>query len=74
MFDLRGKVAVLTGATMWLGRDMAEVFAENGCDIIITSRTKEKADKAAAEIAEKYGVDFRLTSKIKNAENKTKLL
>ena len=30
MFDLRGKVAVLTGATMWLGRDMAEIFAENG--------------------------------------------
>ncbi|MBQ7096522.1 MAG: SDR family oxidoreductase [Clostridia bacterium] len=57
MFNLTGKVAVLTGATMWLGRDMAEVFAENGCNIIITSRTKEKADKAAAEIAEKYGVE-----------------
>lgn len=57
MFDLSGKVAVLTGATMWLGRDMAEVFAENGCDIIITSRTKDKADKAALEIAEKYGVE-----------------
>lgn len=57
MFNLTGKVAVLTGATMWLGRDMAEVFAENGCNIIITSRTKEMADKAAAEIAEKYGVE-----------------
>ena len=53
MFELKGKVALLTGATMWLGRDMAEVFAENGCDIIITSRIKEKAQKAAAREAKK---------------------
>ena len=57
MFELKGKVALLTGATMWLGRDMAEVFAENGCDIIITSRIKEKAQKAADEISQKYGVE-----------------
>ena len=56
MFELNGKVALLTGATAWLGRDMAEAFAEHGCDIIITSRMKEKADKAASEIAAKYGV------------------
>ncbi len=56
MFDLKGKVAIITGATAWLGRDMAESFAEHGCDIIITSRNKEKASKAAMEIAEKYGV------------------
>ena len=57
MFNLKGKVAIVTGATMWLGRDMAEVFAENGCDIIITSRNVEKAMKAAKEISDKYGVD-----------------
>ena len=56
MFELKGKVALLTGATAWLGRDMAEIFAENGCDIIITSREKAKAEKAAGEIAAKYGV------------------
>ena len=56
MFELNGKVAIITGATAWLGRDMAESFAEHGCDIIITSRNKAKADKAASEIAEKYGV------------------
>ena len=25
MFNLKGKVAIITGATMWLGRDMAEI-------------------------------------------------
>ena len=57
MFELKGKVAIVTGATAWLGRDMAEVFAEHGCNVIITSRVKEKADIAASEIAVKYGID-----------------
>lgn len=57
MFELQGKVALVTGATAWLGRDMAEVFAEHGCDIIITSRIKEKAHKAASEISAKYGIE-----------------
>ena len=56
MFDLTGKVAIITGATAWLGRDMAESFAEHGCNIIITSRNKRKAENAASEIAKKYGV------------------
>lgn len=57
MFDMKGKVAIVTGATQWLGRDMAEALAEYGADIIITSRQREKAEKAADEIAEKYKVD-----------------
>ena len=57
MFQLKGKVALLTGATQWLGRDMAEIFAQNGCGIIITSREQTKAQKAADEIATKYGVE-----------------
>lgn len=57
MFELKGKVAIVTGATAWLGRDMAEVFAEHGCNVIITSRVKEKADIAASEIAVKYDID-----------------
>lgn len=57
MFDLTGYVSLVTGATAWMGRDMAEVFAEHGSDIIITSRDPEKARKAAREIAEKYDVE-----------------
>ena len=42
MFDLKGKVALLTGATAWLGCDMAEAFAEQGCDIILTSPKRKR--------------------------------
>lgn len=57
MFELNGKVALLTGACKWLGRDMAEVFAEHGCNIILTSRSAQKAQEAADEIAAKYHVE-----------------
>ena len=57
MFNLTGKVAVITGATAWLGYDMAEALADAGCSIIITSRELEKAQEAAAKLKKDYGVD-----------------
>ena len=57
LFDLKGKVAIVTGAHAWLGNDMARALAEYGCAVIITSRELERAKKAAAEIAEAYGVE-----------------
>ena len=38
MFQLDGKVAAVTGGSRHLGFDMAEILAEAGCDVIITSR------------------------------------
>jgi NAD(P)-dependent dehydrogenase (short-subunit alcohol dehydrogenase family) len=57
MFNLTGKVAMITGGSRWLGYDMACALAQKHCDIIITSRTLERAEKAAEEIKEVYGVD-----------------
>lgn len=57
MLRLDGKVAIVTGASKWLGNDMACTFAEAGAFVIITSRSKERAEKAAAEIEQKYSVD-----------------
>ncbi|MBQ9760577.1 MAG: SDR family oxidoreductase [Clostridia bacterium] len=56
MFDLKGRVAIVTGAVAGLGRDMAEILAKYGSDIIITSRQIEKANQAASEIEGKYSV------------------
>ena len=57
MFDLTGKVAVVTGGHAWLGHDMAVALAEAGCSIIITSRDAKKASRIAQEIAVEYGID-----------------
>lgn len=57
MFNLQGKVALITGATAGLGWDMANVFAQNGSSIIITSRDITKAEKAAETLRDTYQVD-----------------
>lgn len=55
MFDLSGKVAIVTGGARTLGYDMALAMAEMGADVVITSRKIEDAKKSAAEIANLTG-------------------
>lgn len=55
MFDLRGKVAVITGGARNLGFDMADVLAEAGCDVAITSRKLDQSEAAAEKLRAKRG-------------------
>jgi NAD(P)-dependent dehydrogenase (short-subunit alcohol dehydrogenase family) len=55
VFDLTGKVAVVTGGSRGLGRAMAMAFAERGADVVIASRKLEACQVLAAEIAEATG-------------------
>lgn len=55
LFDLTGKVALVTGGARNLGFDMALALAEAGADVAITSRTPENAVASAKKIAEKTG-------------------
>ena len=57
MFRLDDRVGIVTGAHAWLGNDIACALAEAGCHVIITSRDRERAQKAAGEIHDRYGVD-----------------
>lgn len=57
LYNLKNKVAIITGGHAWLGYDMACALAEVGCDIIITSRTPEKLEKTIKKISYDYGVD-----------------
>jgi 3-oxoacyl-[acyl-carrier protein] reductase len=50
---LRGKTAIVTGATRGIGRAIAETFADEGCDVGICARSKESVDAAVAALARK---------------------
>ncbi|GBE13494.1 gluconate 5-dehydrogenase [bacterium BMS3Bbin14] len=69
-FDLTDKIAVITGASEGIGRDMAIGLAEAGADVIICSRREEKllAVKKSVEktgrTAETYVLDLQKVSEI----------
>ncbi len=50
LFDLTGKVALVTGGSKGLGKAMARGFAEAGADIVISSRHAGELEPALAEI------------------------
>src|SRR5882757_1053069 len=55
LFDLRGKVAVVTGGNGGIGLGMARGLAESGADIAIVGRNEAKSMAAAADLT-KLGV------------------
>ena len=54
-FDVKGKVAIVTGASSGLGRQFAVCLAEQGANIAIVARRVEKLEEVKTEV-EGYGV------------------
>jgi dehydrogenase/reductase SDR family member 4 len=50
MFDVRGKVALITGASRGIGRATAIQLAENGAKVVISSRKQDACDAVVEEI------------------------
>ena len=55
LFDLTGRVAVVTGGSKGLGKAMARGFAQAGADVVISSRHTDELEKALPEILEGTG-------------------
>ncbi|RFU45379.1 SDR family NAD(P)-dependent oxidoreductase [Paraburkholderia sp. DHOC27] len=54
--NLRGKIAVLTGASVGIGLAVAEGFAAEGVNLVLAARQPERLADAAGQLAAKYGV------------------
>ena len=55
LFDLAGKVAIITGSSRGIGKAIAERMAQQGAKVVISSRKAGPCDEAAAEINARYG-------------------
>lgn len=55
LFDLTGKVAVITGSSRGIGRAIAERMAEQGARVVISSRKAEPCEQVAAAINATHG-------------------
>jgi NAD(P)-dependent dehydrogenase (short-subunit alcohol dehydrogenase family) len=49
LFDLTGRVAIVTGGSIGLGHQMAEGLAEMGANLVLCARKKERCEQAAEE-------------------------
>lgn len=54
--DIRGKWAVVTGASSGIGRDMAEQLGARGMNVAVVARREDRLNEVASAIANKHGV------------------
>jgi len=54
---LKDKTVLITASSMGIGKAVAEMFAEEGCKIAISSRSKENLLSTAQELKEKYSIE-----------------
>lgn len=77
LFDLTGKVALVTGATHGLGMAIAKALVHAGAKLVINDLSKEKLDNAIAEYAadgiEAHGYLFDVTKEDQVIENIAKI-
>ena len=68
LFDLSGKVAVVTGSTKGIGKAIAERMAEQGARVVISSRNQDLCDYVATNIVSKGGHAVGISCNINHKE------
>jgi len=56
--DSPGKTALVTGASVGLGRDLAELFARDGHHLVLTARNESQLMELAAKLRDQYRVNI----------------
>ena len=57
MKRLNGNVTIITGGGKGIGYGLAEAFAEEGSNLVITGRTEARLIKAKHELEDRYGIE-----------------
>ncbi len=56
MFDYKGKVVAITGASSGLGKQMAEGYAQCGANLVLLARRVERLEDTAKDLEAKFGI------------------
>ena len=59
----KGKLTLITGASVGIGRELAKVFAEHGANLVLVSRSEDKLRELASGLAEDFGIEAEVIAK-----------
>ncbi len=68
LFDLTGKVALITGSSRGIGEAIARRYAEHGAKVVVSSRSLESCEPVAAAIRDQGGDALAIACNINYAE------
>ncbi|HJU33562.1 MAG TPA: SDR family NAD(P)-dependent oxidoreductase [Nitrososphaera sp.] len=54
---LHDKVAIITGSTKGNGRAIADIYSEQGANVVVTGRDQREAENVVDELSKEYGTD-----------------
>lgn len=57
------KVALITGASTGIGKELASIHAEKGGDLVIVARSKDKLDKLKTDLEKKHSIEVMVIAK-----------
>ena len=59
---LKGRQVMVTGASEGIGRGIADMFAAEGCRLVLVARRRERLEEVAKTLRDKYGLDVQVVS------------
>ena len=74
LFNVKGKVAIVTGAADGLGRAIAQTFSENGMKVVVADINEEKGSALAEELNQNSGTVFFVKTDVSSEDDMENLI